>query len=43
LFNAETLRGADEVILAESVIDALSCIELLLLHAIEKHQAKDAV
>ncbi|HEV2718496.1 MAG TPA: CHC2 zinc finger domain-containing protein [Thermoanaerobaculia bacterium] len=27
LFNAETLRGAEEVILTESVIDALSCIE----------------
>ena len=27
LFNAETLRGAEEVILTESIIDALSCIE----------------
>ncbi len=27
LFNAETLRGAEEVILTESIIDAMSCIE----------------
>src|SRR5919206_2299055 len=27
LFNAETLRGAEEVILTESVIDAMSCVE----------------
>jgi DNA primase len=27
LFNAETLRGAEEVIVTESVIDAMSCIE----------------
>ena len=27
LFNAETLRGVEEVILTESVIDALGCIE----------------
>lgn len=27
LFNAETLRGVEEIILTESVIDAMSCIE----------------
>lgn len=34
LFNAETLRGAEEVILTESVIDALSCIEAAVMNVL---------
>jgi DNA primase len=34
LFNAETLRGVDEVILTESVIDAMSCIEANVMNVL---------
>lgn len=39
LFNAETLRGAAEVILAESVIDAMSAIEANVMNVIPMYGA----